>query len=159
MNYNTLTQSGIIAIPVKEKELSGLGIVPNYLVIDTQSSKTKALSYDLQTSQLVEQDCIIATYKLVQREILEATEFKIEEFIERVFIPSENLNIPVDLLPILFTHQRIKDNIAIVNKVLSFFQFRGVISVLTLEVDENVLDAILGLIPQVEQNVVEEHFN
>jgi hypothetical protein len=83
-------------------------------------------------------------YKVVFREILEETEIKPEEFIERVLLPSENLAIPVEMIPVIFTHQNIKQNIQLVNLALSRFSFRGVLSNLVLEVDENVLDEIIA---------------
>lgn len=142
---NSLTQAGIIAIPLKYKESANLGILhPNYIVFDAQFGKFKSLSPNIQTGELEEVDAVNTVYKIVYREILEATENKSEEFIERILLPSENLSIPVSMLPIIFTHQSIKDNLAIVNLALSRFSFRGVLSNLVLEVDEDKLDEILN---------------
>lgn len=141
-----LIHAGIVAIPLKYKESSNLGILhPNYIVFDSQFGKSKSLSPNLQTGVLKEVDAVNTVYKIVYREVLEATENKPEEFIERILIPSESLDIPVSMLPIIFTYQSIKDNLSIVNLALSRFQFRGVLSNLKLEVDENKLDEILIL--------------
>lgn len=142
---NTLTQAGIIAIPLKNKSESNLGTLhPNFIVFDAQFGKTKTLSPNIQTGVLEEVDCVQTVYKIVYREILEQTDSKPEEFIERVLLPSENLAIPISMLPIIFTYQSIKDNLSIVNLALSRFQFRGVLSNLVLEVDEDKLDEILA---------------
>ena len=140
-----LKQAGIIAIPLKIREEANLGILhPNFLVFDTQSGKTKSLSPNIQTGMLEDVDCVQTVYKIVYREILNKTETKPEEFIERILLPYENLQIPVYMLPIIFTHKSIKENLAIVNLALSRFSFRGVLSNLVLEVDEDVLDEIIA---------------
>lgn len=142
---NTLTEAGIIAIPLKYKESANLGVLhPNYIVFEAQFGKFKSLSPNIQTGILEEVDAVNTLFKIVHREILEATDTKQEEFIERILLPSENLAIPVNMLPIIFTHQSIKDNLGIVNLALSRFSFRGVLSNLVLEVDEDRLDEILN---------------
>ena len=139
-----LKQAGIIAIPLKIREEANLGVLhPNFLVFDTQSGRNKSFSPNIQTGLLEEVDCVQTVFKIVYREILAETETKQEEFIERILLPYENLQIPVSMLPIIFTHSRIKENLAIVNLALSRFSFRGVLSNLVLEVDEEVLDQII----------------
>lgn len=135
-------QAGIIAIPLKIN--SQLNPSPNFLVIDYQSGKSISLSPNLETGILELNDCVSSSFRLVQREILEKEAFKQEELIERVLLPSQSLDIPVDLLTVLFNHSRIKQNIQIVNLALSRFSFRGVLSNLVLEVDEAVLDEIIA---------------
>jgi hypothetical protein len=142
---NLLYQAGIIAIPLKSNENISLFPQPNYIVFDAQFGKTTTLSPNLMTGQLEETDCVQTVYKIVYREILEATEDKPEEYIERPYIPSENLSIPVNVLPLIFSHQRIKENINIVNMALSMFKFRGILSNFNLIVDEDKIDEILGI--------------
>lgn len=139
-----LYQAGIVAIPLKEKQDSNLNPHPNFLVFDNASGKKQAISPNIQTGDLQVVDCVSTVFKIVYREILEATESKPDEFIERTFLPIESLSMPIEMLPIIFTHQSIKANIAIVNLALSRFSFRGVLSNLILEVDEDVLDEIIA---------------
>lgn len=151
MNKKLYT-AGIIAIPLVKKENSNLGdLQPNYFVIESQFGKLKADCQNIQTGELENVFCIQINYKIVYREILLSNPFASEEFIERVLMPIETLSIPVELLPVIFTHDSIKANIGIVNLCLSRFSFRGVLSELSLEVDENVLDEIIY-----QQNLVEQ---
>lgn len=134
-----LTQAGIIAIPIEKNE--DLKPSPNFLVFDNQFGKIKSPFANLQTGEIEEMECVITTYKIVNREILEPNEFHSNrEMIERSLLPLENLSVPVDLLPLFFSHQRIKDNINLVNLALSKFTFRGSLSELLLKVDETELD-------------------
>jgi len=134
-----LTQAGIIAIPIEKNE--DLKPSPNFLVFDNQLGKIKSPFANLQTGEIEEMECVITTYKIVNREILEPNEFHSNrEMIERSLLPLENLSVPVDLLPLFFSHQRIKDNINLVNLALSKFTFRGSLSELLLKVDETELD-------------------
>lgn len=144
-NYKTLTQAGVIAIPLKSKEESNLNPHPNYIVFDNVFGKIKAESPNIQNGNIEVVDCMQTVYKIVYREVLEETVNKPEEFIERTILPQENLAIPAMMVPIIFTHQSIKENLAIVNLALSRFSFRGVLSNLVLEVDEQALDEIIEL--------------
>lgn len=138
-----LTQAEIIAIPIEFVE--GLMPSPNFLVFSAQFGKIKAPFQNLQTGEIQETDCVTTVYKIVNREFLEANEFHPNrEMIERSLLPEENLNIPVDLLPLFFSYERIKANIQIVNLALSKFTFRGSLSTLTLKVDELVLDELIN---------------
>jgi hypothetical protein len=137
-----LTQAGIIAIPIEQNE--DLKPSPNFLIFDNQFGKTKAPFTNLQTGEIEEADCVMTTYKIVNREILEPTvAHPNREMIERSLLPLENLAVPVDLLTLFFSHQRIKDNVNIVNLALSKFSFRGSLSELVLKVDETVLDSFI----------------
>lgn len=150
MNKKLYT-AGIVAIPLKNVE-SNLGILhPNFFVIESQFGKLKADCLNIQTGELENVFCIQINYKIVYREILLSTPVSSEQFIERVLLPLETLSIPVELLPVIFTQQEIKANIGIVNLCLSRFSFRGVLSELSLAIDEEVLDEIIY-----QQNLVEE---
>lgn len=135
-----LYSSEIIAIPILRKFE---GICPNFMVIEFWGGKVLQ-NYNPITEDVAPTNCINIRYKIVQREMLEATDTKEEEFIERTLLPSEVVQIPVEMLPTIFTHQSIKENLAIVNLALSRFSFRGVLSNLVLEVDEEVLDEIIA---------------
>jgi hypothetical protein len=78
--------------------------------------------------------------------------------IERSLLPAENLPIPVDLLPLFFTYERIKANIDLVNLALSKFTFRGSLSTLVLEVDEVILNEFIAVepepVPVIEEPVI-----
>lgn len=140
---NRLYQAGIIAIPLKNTgEI--VKPSPNFFVIENQFGISKYMSPNLQTGEYQLDDCITIVYKLVFREILPANSIFQEEFSEKTYISPENLALPVDLLPLVCTHKRIKDNIEIANTALSNFQFRGQLTGLLLEVDEVALDEILA---------------
>lgn len=139
-----LYNSGIIAIPLKRKT-EDLGIMhPNFLVFDSQDSKSNTLAVNIVNGLEEEQDCVRTQFRLVLREILPQLATKPVELIERIVLPSEVLFMPVQMLPVIFTHQSIKENLAIVNLALSRFSFRGVLTNLLLEVDEDVLDEIIA---------------
>jgi hypothetical protein len=138
-----LQQAGIIAIPIEQAE--DLKPSPNFLLFQNQFGKLKSPFKNLQTGVVEDTDCIQTVYSIVNREILEPNEFHpSKEMIERSLLPAENLPIPVDLLPLFFTYERIKSNIELVNLALSKFTFRGSLSTLVLKVDEVVLDEMLA---------------
>ena len=146
-----LTQAGIIAIPIEQN--GDLKPSPNFLIFDNQFGKLKSPFKNLQTGEIEQTDCVMTTYKIVNREFLEPTiAHPNREMIERSLLPLENLAVPVDLLTLFFSHQRIKDNINIVNLALSKFSFRGSLLELVLKVDETVLDSFIE--PPVETPVV-----
>lgn len=137
-----LQQAGIIAIPIEQAE--DLKPSPNFLLFQNQFGKLKSSFQNLQTGVVEDTDCIQTVYSIVNREILEPNEFHAsKEMIERSLLPAENLPIPVDLLPLFFTYERIKSNIELVNLALSKFTFRGSLSTLVLKVDETVLDEFI----------------
>ena len=138
-----LTQAGIIAIPIENKE--GLNSSSNFLIFSAQFGKVKAPFQSFTTGEIEETDCVMTAYKVVNREFLEPNEFHPNrEMIERSLLPEENLAIPVDLLPLFFSYERIKANIQIVNLALSKFTFRGSLSALTLKVDETILEELIN---------------
>lgn len=137
-----LQESGIIAIPIEQIE--GLKPSPNFLIFQNQFGKLKAPFQNLKTGEIEDTDCVKTVYTIVNREFLEPNEFHIErEMIERSLLNSENLSIPVDLLPLFFTYERIKANIKLVNLALSKFTFRGSLSTLILKVDEKILEEFI----------------
>jgi hypothetical protein len=150
-----LQQAGIIAIPIKQTE--DLKPSPNFLVFQNQFGKLKSPFQDLQTGEITNTDCIQTVYSVVNREFLEPNEFHpTRMMIERSLLPAENLPIPVDLLPLFFTYERIKANIDLVNLALSKFTFRGSLSTLVLEVDEVILNEFIAVEPE-PVPVIEEH--
>ena len=119
--------------------------MPNYLVFDRQYGSVRANQINLQTGETEEMDCVYMYYRLVHREILAPNErYPNEEMMERTLLPTEPLEIPVDMLPLFITHQRIQANLPIINLALSNFAFRGVLEGLVLSVDETVLSDILN---------------
>ena len=137
-----LYQAGIIAIPLKQiGDITKPNV--NFFIIENQFGIIKSMSPNLETGEYQLDDCITSVYKLVYREILPESSLFQEEFSEKIFISPENLALPVDLLPFVCTHQRIKDNLDTVNLALSHFQFRGSLLGLQLEIDEDILDEIL----------------
>ena len=137
-----LYQAGIIAIPLKQiGDITKPNV--NFFIIENQFGIIKSMSPNLETGEYQLDDCITSIYKLVFREILVESSLFQEEFSEKTFISPENLALPVDLLPFVCTHQRIKDNLQTVNLALSHFQFRGSLLGLQLEIDEDILDEIL----------------
>jgi hypothetical protein len=154
-----LQQSGIIAIPIKQTE--DLKPSPNFLIFHNQFGKLKSPFQDLQTGEITNTDCIQTVYSVVNREFLEPNEFHpTRMMIERSLLPAENLPIPVDLLPLFFTYERIKANIDLVNLALSKFTFRGSLSTLVLEVDEVILNEFIAVepepVPVIEEPIIEE---
>ncbi|MDI9872229.1 hypothetical protein [Flectobacillus roseus] len=138
---NRLYEAGIIAIPVRSME--GF-FSPNYLVFDSIGGKTIAQSPNLETGEMQIYECLNMRYRLVYREILQASNGKAEEFEERILLSTQTLDTPVDLVPLFFTHKRIEQNLLVINKALSLFEFRGILEGLTLSVDEVILSEILN---------------
>lgn len=142
---NRLTQAGIIAIPLKPQPASGLKPMPTHIVFESQFGRIKTPQINIQTGELEDTDCVQTVYKIVSREILLPNEVYADEtFMERVLLPSENLAVPVNMLPLFFSYERVKANVAIINTVFSFFSFRGYLEGYVLEVDEDVVDLILA---------------
>ncbi len=139
-----LITAGVIAIPLKQQIQFG-SLQPNYIVFEEQFGIEKKNSINLFTNEyeLKIQECVNLKYKIVQREILEPTDIMQEEYIERIYIPTERIYLPVSALNIVVSHQQIKDNLDLVNRALSNFSFRGSLNLFKLEVDEEVLDQII----------------
>ena len=130
-----------LSIPIKK----AAGIWPNFFILEQQYGCHRAKQVNIQTGDLEVTDCVKVNYKLVLREILEPDETYVTEGErESILFPTETMPLPIDLLPLLATYQRIKANTQIVNLALSRFSFRGALSSLVLEVDEDVLDEILA---------------
>lgn len=134
---NRLTQAGIIAIPIKENKGNKLYPQPNWLVIDNLFGVTKA-----EIPSMGEVICQNSFYKIAHREILPEEFGRTEQMTERIF-EQENQPVPVGLLPSLFSHERINQNIDAINQMLSLFTFRGILSGFVLEIDSEVLSEIL----------------
>lgn len=141
---NRLLQKGVIInIPLKQ-----MGDItkpnPNFLIIENQFGKLIDYSPNIQTGVYELTECVNSIYKIVFKEILPANTYFPEEVSEKIFINTENLSLPVSLLPYIFSYQSLKDNIQIVNMALSHFVFRGSLQGLILEVDEDMLDEIIA---------------
>lgn len=132
---NRLYRAGIIAIPLLSNIYNA-----NFLVIDRLLGKTLTR---LPNSNNIS-DAVMISYRIVNREILQSTMGKQEELIERELIPSEVLPIPIDILPKIFSFERIKNNIEDVNYLLSLFSFRGILEGLILQVDLENVNLILS---------------
>lgn len=133
-----------LAIPLKQKTEYQLGkACPNFLVITYQSGFFKYNTVNIQTGLKEIQDCIEISYKLVNRGFLEEIENRPRIF-QEIELFSEKIPVPVNILPLLASQQRIKENVETLNLALSFFKYRGVLSELKLEIDEDVLDEILA---------------
>ena len=132
-----------LAIPIKQKEEYQLGrACPNFLVITYQSGFFKFNTINILTGDKEIQDCIEVSYKLVNRGFLEETENRSRVF-QEIELFSEKIPIPVNILPLLASQLRVKENVETLNLALSFFNYRGVLKFLKLEIDETVLDEIL----------------
>ncbi|MDI9872185.1 hypothetical protein [Flectobacillus roseus] len=138
---NRLYEAGIIAIPVRPME--GF-FSPNYLVFDSIGGKTIAQSPNLETGEMEVAECLNMRYRLIYREILQASNGKAEEFEERILLSTQTLDTPVDLVPLFFTHKRLNENLLVINKALSLFQFRGILQGFSLSVDEIILAEIIN---------------
>jgi hypothetical protein len=132
---NRLTTSSYISIPLKKIEACTLNPQPNWLVIENIFGKEIVNLPYLGTTV-----CAQSVYKLVFREILPARPdlLRIEEMRELIY-ENTNQNIPLSIIPALSSHQTVYDNIASINYLLNFFEFRGVLEQFKLEADEVVL--------------------
>lgn len=135
-----LYQAGIVAIPLLPKPESQLGLMmPNFAVFEQQFGKTKDLRPNLLTGIDESTDCVFVYWKLVRRVFFENGAFD-----EKELIKLESLTVPVDLLPAMLTHQRIKENLPIINLALSKLKFSDSLEYFTCEVNETVLDEIIA---------------
>ena len=135
-----LTTAGIIAIPIEQKEEFGLGeLCPNFLVID------QSFGNSTQIFEGTETKCIQVSWKIVLREILPETQILQEEYIEREIMPTNYIDIPINLFnTCLLSHQSIKENVSIINYFFnSLPSFRGSLVLLKLKVNEVALDEII----------------
>lgn len=141
-----LYQIGKIAIPLQSQPQSGLKPMPNFIVFNffDAQSYMKGETIDLQTGTPIVTEGLQSSYEIVCTEVLPETETKDEEIRKTVLLPSEPLFVPIDLMPCIMSHQRIKANLQVVNLALSQFSFRGNLSDFTLEVDETALDEIIS---------------
>jgi hypothetical protein len=132
---NRLTTSSYISIPLKKIETCTLNPQPNWLIIENVFGKEIVNLPYLGTTV-----CARSVYKIVFREILPARPdlTRIEEMRELIY-EDTNLNVPLSIIPALSSHQTVYDNIANINYLLNFFEFRGVLEDFKLEVDDVVL--------------------
>lgn len=132
-----LTQAGIIAVPLQQVG-TGLNPKPNFLIIDNIFDVIQA---EIPTMGIV--TCMNSMYKLVYREILPEGLGRRNEMREIPF-EAENQPIPIQIVPALSTHATVAANLPTINAMLSLFQFRGVLSSLTLVIDETKLNQIIN---------------
>jgi hypothetical protein len=146
-----LYSAGYLAIPLKANENSTLNPQPNFIVIENISGRTKA---EIPTLG----DVVVANsqYKLVYREILEASEqLGRAETMREIIYENENQYVPIMIVPALSDYGYLSQALPQVNGMLSIFQFRGVLSGFVLEIDENkiaeiIVDMTPVIIPLVE---------
>lgn len=143
MNAELYNQAGIIAIPLKKQEDSSLNPQPNFIVIESIGGRVMKPFMKTATGEKQDVPCMIVSYKIVYREILEATETK-EEDVETRILHTGTDYLPFDYVPLLQSHVFIKQNIVYVNAILALFSFRGILSGFTLEVDDKVLSDIIN---------------
>lgn len=137
-----LSKAGVVAIPVK----SNIALNPSadWFIIDSQQGNVLVDFKNILTGAIEKTNCCEITYRIAYREILPDVDGKQQEFCERNLLNTESLLIPIDMLPALCNHIRIKENLPLVNVALSHFSFRGVLANLILEVDELRLDEMIA---------------
>lgn len=142
-----LYKAGFIAIPLIEKEDAQLGLMkPNFMIIEKLSTEKVKSEIPNQEGVFELIDCVKITWKLVRRKI-----FLNDEFDEKIFI-QETRAIPVDFFPMLITHERILQNIQLLNVGLSLFQFQDSLQYFKCEIDSNVLQEIIT--SEIDSNIV-----
>ena len=117
----------------------------DFFVIEQQYSCKEDEQISFVTGEKEVMDCATANYRLVLREILLPNDkYPTETTRESVLFPTEAISIPIDLIPMVVTHSRVKANLPTVNAVLANFSFRGSLEGFVLEVDEEKLDSIIA---------------
>ena len=86
--------------------------------------------------------CINSVYRITYREILPPV-LKREEILSEIVYEQANQAVPISISSALYSYKTIFDNLAIINMMLSKFQFRGILEGFTLKVDETVLAELL----------------
>ncbi|PAC29236.1 hypothetical protein [Flectobacillus sp. BAB-3569] len=132
--------AGIIAIPIYCE--SQLNPKPNFFIIEKIGGITEVDFLNPIPNEKQKILASICQYKVVFRELLEATQTQPKEWTERVFI-DESIYIPVDIIPLISSFERLKENKEIVNTIFSRFSFRGSMSFTTIELNESELDNII----------------
>ena len=130
---DTLAPSGLY-IPLQQKEEFNLGkLSPNYLIIDAIQGINRYSTYNLQTGSIEEQDCMQVSYRLVTRMFMQ------DERINEILILSDSIFVPVDFIPIIFSKERILQNVELINTVFQYFQFSEPLKDLKLIINESIL--------------------
>lgn len=130
---DTLAPSGL-CIPLQQKEEFGLGkLSPNYLIIDSIQGINRFNTYNLQTGEKQEQDCMQVSYRLVTRMFMQ------DERINEILVLSDSIFVPVDFIPRIFSKERIVQNVQLINTVFQFFQFSEPLKDLKLIINETLL--------------------
>lgn len=137
---------GNIVIPLLPKPENQLNpLFPTHLIIEGfgGTSTEKRLN---QENVLVDTPCMFIYYTLCVREMLPQTQYFPERFSQIALCgPSEALAIPIDFIPIISSTKRVKENIQLVNILLSQLEYSGKLSVVNnqLEVDEEYINYII----------------
>lgn len=129
-----------LAIPLKVNEGHPLGsIQPNFLVINDIRGKNK-----VELAVIGDTICKMAHYKIVHREILEASEelHRSEEVREVIFEEAYQA-VPTSIVEALTDYSFLQPSIENVNFMLNLFQFRGKLAGFKLIIDEVVLQDII----------------
>lgn len=146
MNENQLYQ-GFIVIPLLYKSEADLGrLFPNFLIIESQSGGSIELRPN-DEGVLVPTSCVWVSYKICKREILPTNQYFPERFNEICIVgPNESLALPVDFLHLIFTPERISQNVEKVNAMLNLLRYEGSLNLLTgnLIVDNNELPKVIA---------------
>lgn len=133
---NEINKGGIVAIPLKPRE--GFALSPNYFVIESMQGKV-VLPVNPVTMQEVQTDCTLITYRIVFREILEEDiELGKPQELEDVVLRNGSLQMPIEYVPMLFSLERVYQNLEAINYALSKFTFRGILSGFELEIETNL---------------------
>jgi len=134
-----LYQSGNIAIPLLINPEHAVNPQPNFLIIEDIRGKTK-----VELPVLGDTVCKIAQYKIVYREILEASVelHRMEEMREIVY-ESAYQPVPTGIVEALTDYSFLINKVDEVNYMLNLFQFRGVLYNYQLIIDTEKLQDII----------------
>lgn len=134
-----LYSAGHLAIPLQANQNHSLNPQPNFLIIERMAGRTKA-----ELPVLGDTICAYSSYKIVYREILQASaELQRPEEMREIVYEAANQPVPVTMYEALSDYELLQTNVANVNFMLGLFQFRGVLAGFSLSVDTVALADII----------------
>ena len=135
-----LFSAGHLAIPLLANENHAITTAqPNFLIVERMGGRTKA-----ELPVLGDTICASSSYKIVYREILEASpELQRPEEMREVVWEAASQNVPVTMYASLSDHTLLQADVVNVNFMLSLFQFRGILTGFQLIIDEVALADII----------------
>jgi len=134
-----LFSAGHLAIPLQANENHSLNPQPNFLIIERMAGRTKA-----ELPVLGDTICANSSYKIVYREILEASvELGRPNEMREIIYEASNQPVPVTMYASLSDHELLQASVANVNFMLGLFQFRGALNGFVLSVDTVALTDII----------------